>query len=157
METGKQHSARGGLSLLLLMLGMIGCEPPQSESPDATANSVEPGALPVLTVGAGPEQDKGFLEWCQDAAAPDEVRYTVTVLLAYVETDDCVIAARSLATEDRLDLENFAVTRESGLDEYRPPPPGLCTDDCGAASPGSPTHLADDEPACPGSGRESSR
>ena len=71
METGKQHSARGGLSLLLLMLGMIGCEPPQSESPDATANSVEPGALPVLTVGAGPEQDKGFLEWCQDAAAPD--------------------------------------------------------------------------------------
>ena len=97
METGEQHSARGGLSLLLLMLGVIGCEPPQSESPDATANSVEPGALPTMTVGAGPEQDKGFLEWCQDAAAPDEVRYTVTVLLAYLETDDCVIAADSLA------------------------------------------------------------
>ena len=74
METGEQHSARGGLSLLLLMLGVIGCEPPQSESPDATANSVEPGALPAMTVGAGPEQDKGFLEWCQDTAAPDEVR-----------------------------------------------------------------------------------
>ena len=122
METGKQHSARGGLSLLLLMLGMIGCEPPESQSPDTSASSVEPDALPASTVGAGPEQDKGVLEWCQDAAAPDEVRYTVTVLLAYLETDDCVIAARSLATEERLDLENFAVTRESGLDEYRPPP-----------------------------------
>ena len=157
METGEQHSARGGLSLLLLMLGVIGCEPPQSESPDATANSVEPGALPTMTVGAGPEQDKGFLEWCQDAAAPDEVRYTVTVLLAYLETDDCVIAADSLATEERLDLENFAVTREYRSRRVPPPSPGLCTDDCGPASPESPTHLADDEPACPESGRASNR
>ena len=61
------------------------------------------------------------MEWCRDAAAPDEVRYTVTVLLAYLETDDCVIAARSLATEETLDLENFAITRGFGLDEYRPP------------------------------------
>jgi hypothetical protein len=45
------------------------------------------------------------------------------VLLAYLETDDCATAARSLATEDELDLENYAVTREFGLDEYRPPPP----------------------------------
>ncbi len=45
------------------------------------------------------------------------------MLIAYLETDDCTTAARSLATEDRLDLENYAVTREFGLDEYRPPPP----------------------------------
>ncbi len=76
-----------------------------------------------MTVGAEPQQGKGFLEWCRDAAAPAEVRYTVTVLLAYLETDDCSTAARSLTTEDRLDLENYAVTREFGLDEYRPPPP----------------------------------
>ena len=63
------------------------------------------------------------MEWCRDAAAPAEVRYAVTVLIAYLETDDCATAARSLATEDRLDLENYAVTREFGLDEYRPPPP----------------------------------
>ncbi len=125
METGEQHSARGGLSLLLLMLGVIGCEPPQSQPTDTTANSAEPGALPAVTVGAGPEQDKGFLEWCQDAAAPDEVRYTVTVLLAYVETEDCLIAADSLATYDELDLENFAVTREYGLDDHRPPAPAF--------------------------------
>ena len=82
-----------------------------------------PGAAPVVTVGAEPQQPRGFLEWCRDAAAPDEVRYTVTVLIAYLETDDRETAARSLATEDRLDLENYAVTREFGLDEYRPPPP----------------------------------
>ena len=76
-----------------------------------------------MTVAAEPQQPKGFLEWCRDAAAPDEVRYTVTVLIAYLENDDCATAARSLATEDRLDLENYAVTREFGLDEYRPPPP----------------------------------
>ena len=76
-----------------------------------------------MTVGAEPQQRKGLLEWCRDAAAPAEVRYTVTVLIAYLETDDCATAARSLATEDRLDLENYAVTREFGLDEYRPPPP----------------------------------
>jgi len=43
--------------------------------------------------------------------------YTVTVLIAYLETDNCATAARSLATEDRLDLENYAVnyfTRSSG-------------------------------------------
>ena len=79
--------------------------------------------VPAVTVGAEPQQPKGFLEWCRDAAAPAEVRYTVTVLIAYLETDDCATAARSLATEDRLDLENYAVTREFGLDEYRPPPP----------------------------------
>ena len=69
-----------------------------------------------MTVGAEPQQGKGFLEWCRDAAAPDEVRHTVTVLLAYLETDDCATAACSLATEDRLDSEplhilydNFAV------------------------------------------------
>ncbi len=76
-----------------------------------------------MTVGAEPQQGKGFLEWCRDAAAPAEVRDTVTVLIAYSETDDCATAARSLATEDRLVLENYAVTREFGLDEYRPPPP----------------------------------
>jgi len=58
----------------------------------------------------------------QQATLP-EVRYTVTVLIAYSETDDCTTAARSLATEDRLDLENYAVTSEFGLDEYPPPPP----------------------------------
>ncbi len=45
------------------------------------------------------------------------------MLIAYSETDDRTTAARSLATEDRLDLENYAVTREFGLEEYRPPPP----------------------------------
>ena len=45
------------------------------------------------------------------------------MLIAYSETDDCTTAARSLATEDRLDLENYAVTREFGLDKYRPPAP----------------------------------
>ncbi len=78
---------------------------------------------PALTVDAEPQQPKGFLEWCRDAAAPAEVRYTVTVLIAYPKTDNCATAARSLATKDRLDLENYAVTREFGLDEYRPPPP----------------------------------
>ena len=63
-----------------------------------------------MTVSAEPQQPKGFLEWCRDAAAPDEVRYTVTVLIAYLKTDDCTTAARSLATEDRLDLENYAVS-----------------------------------------------
>ncbi len=105
------------------MLGVIGCQPPQSQPSDKTADSVEPGAAPTVTVGAEPQRGKGFLEWCRDAAAPDEVRYTVTVLIAYSETDHCATAARSLATEDRLDLENYAVTREFGLDEYRPPPP----------------------------------
>ena len=75
-----------------------------------------------MTVGAEPQQRKGFLGWCRDAAAPDEVRYTITVLIAYLETDDGITAARSLASEDRLDLENYAVTREYGLDEYGPSP-----------------------------------
>ena len=74
----------------------------------------DPRAAPALTVGAEPQQPKGFLEWCRDAAAPDEVRYTVTVLLAYLETHDCTTAARSLATQDSLDLENYAVTTEFG-------------------------------------------
>ena len=74
-------------------------------------------------VGEETQQRKGLMEWCRDAAAPAEVRYTVAVLIAYLQTDDCTTAARSLATEDRLDLENYAVTREFGLDEYRPPPP----------------------------------
>jgi len=77
-----------------------------------------------VTVGAEPQQPKGFLEWCRDASAPVEVPYTVTVLIAYLETDDCT-TARSLATEDRLDLENYAATREFGLDEYPPPPPSF--------------------------------
>jgi hypothetical protein len=51
-----------------------------------------------MTVGPEPQQPKGFLEWCRDAAAPAEVRYTVTVLLAYLETDDCATAARSRTT-----------------------------------------------------------
>jgi hypothetical protein len=76
-----------------------------------------------MTVHAEPQQPKEFLEWCRDASAPAEVRYTVTVLIAYSKTDDCTTAAHSLATDDRLDLENYAVTREFGLDEYRPPPP----------------------------------
>jgi len=63
-----------------------------------------------VTVGAEPQQSKGFLECSRDAAAPAEVRYTVTVLLAYLKTDDCATAARSFATKDRLDLENYAVT-----------------------------------------------
>ncbi len=63
-----------------------------------------------MTVGAEPQQSKGFLECSRDAAAPAEVRYTVTVLLAYLKTDDCATAARSFATKDRLDLENYAVT-----------------------------------------------
>ena len=105
------------------VLGVIGCQPPQPQPSDRTTDSVAPGAAPTLTVGAEPQQHKGFLECCRDAAAPAEVRYTVTVLIAYLETDDCATAARSLATEDRLDLENYAVTREFGLDEYRPPPP----------------------------------
>jgi hypothetical protein len=65
-------------------------------------------SVPAATVRAEPQQSKGFLEWCRDAAAPDEVHYTVTVLLAYLETDDCATTARSLATEDRLDLETRA-------------------------------------------------
>jgi len=67
-----------------------------------------------VPVGGELQQSKGLLEWCRDAAAPDEVRYTVTVLIDYPKTDDCATAARSLATEDRLDLENYAVTREFG-------------------------------------------
>ena len=39
------------------------------------------------------------------------------MLIAYLETDDCATSARSLATQDRLNLENYAVTREFGLDE----------------------------------------
>ena len=123
IETDKQRGTRGGLSFLLLLLAVIGCQPPQSDPSLGTADSVAPGAAPAVTVGAAPQQGKGFLEWCRDAAAPAEVRYTVTVLIAYLETDDCVTADRSLATEDRLDLENYAVTREFGLDEYPPPPP----------------------------------
>ena len=99
--------------LLLLVLGVIGCQPPQSQPSDRPTDSVEPGAAPAATVTAEPQQRKGILEWCRDAAAPDEVRYTVTVLIAYLETDDCETAARSLATKDGLDLENYAVTRES--------------------------------------------
>ena len=94
------------------MLGVIGCQPPQPQPSDRTADSVEPGAAPAVTVAAEPQQPKGFLKWCRDAAAPAQVRYTVTVLLAYLEDDDCTTAARSLATEDGLDLENYAVTRE---------------------------------------------
>ena len=105
------------------MLGLIGFQPPQSQPSDRPADPAEPGAAPAATVGAEPQQSRGFLEWCRDAAAPAEVRCTVTVLIAYLETDDCTTATRSLATEDRLDLENYAVTREFGLDEYRPPPP----------------------------------
>jgi len=82
--------------------GVIACQPPQPQPSDRTADSVAPGAAPTLTVAAEPQQPKGFLEWCRDAAAPAEVRHTVTVLIAYLETDDCTTAARSLATEDRL-------------------------------------------------------
>ena len=88
IKTGEQHGAREGLSLLLLMLGVIGCQPPQPQPSDRTADSVEPGAAPAVTVGAEPQQGKGLLEWCRDAAAPAEVRYTVTVLLPYLETDE---------------------------------------------------------------------
>ena len=95
------------------MLGVIVCQPPQPQPSDRTADSVEPGAAPAVTVGAESPQGKRFLEWCRDAAAPAEVRYTVTVLIAYSETDDGATATRSLATEDRLDLENYAVVTDS--------------------------------------------
>ncbi len=88
---------------------MIGGHPPQPQPSDRTTDSVDPGDAPTATVPTKPQQRKGFLECYRDAAAPDEVRYTVTVLIAYSETDDCASAARSLATEDRLDLENYAV------------------------------------------------
>ena len=74
MKTGEQRCARGALSLLLLALGMIGCQPPQPQPSDRTADSVAPGAAPAVTVGAEPQQSKGFLECSRDAAAPAEVR-----------------------------------------------------------------------------------
>jgi hypothetical protein len=41
------------------------------------------------------------------------------VLIAYLKTDDCATSARSLTTEDRLDLENYAVTREFAASDNR--------------------------------------
>ena len=71
-----------------------------------------------MTVAAEPQQSKGFLEWCRDAAAPAEVRYTVTVLIVYLETDDCAPAARSLAP--RVSVLRFMITGEASRVARRP-------------------------------------
>ena len=67
----------------------------------------------LACTGAATAQDPSFAEWCADADAPDEDRYTVQVILAALELDDCAAADASLRARDTLDLQK---TDDFGLD-----------------------------------------
>lgn len=77
---------------------------------------------PAITAANKPFLNRTFLDWCKDSTAPEEVKYTVKVILTYFGTNDCSQTQKHLKGFKQLNRSNVAMLSEFGLDDVLGPP-----------------------------------